>query len=143
MAVKATKAVEATKAAKTTKTTNLSYRELKAMVPATPKGKMPRAKELMGAAILFSEEFDGARISVFKNGYLTYTVTDNFGIQRTTVYSVHRCDRIVYQTGCSNSEFKEECGWYGEHCKLVYRIIKGQLMRFAIVSEEAYLDAPW
>ena len=59
---------------------NLTYRQLKELVPATPKGKMPRADKIKGE-ILFSEDVDGAIITVYKDGFLTYTVntanTDN------------------------------------------------------------------
>ncbi len=122
---------------------NLTYRQLKEMVPATPKGRMPRATTLHETPILFSEEIDGATIVVYENGYLTYTADDCLGAAYTTVYSVHKCSNIVYQTGCSKSEFNEECGSYGEYCKLVYNIINGQRTRFAIVNENAYIDGPW
>ena len=113
------------------------------MVPATPKGRMPRATKLHETPILFSEKIDGATIVVYENGYLTYTAEDSLGVAYTTVYSVHKCSNIVYQTGCSKSEFDEECGRYGEHCKLVYDIINGQRTRFAIINENAYVDDPW
>lgn len=121
---------------------NLTYRQLKKMVPATPKGKMPSPDKIEGK-ILFRAKENDAKIVIFKNGYLTYTKNDGFGDPCTTVYSVHRCNQIVYKTGCSEDEFNEECGQYGKNCKLIYRIINGQRIRFAIVSEEAYLDEPW
>ena len=113
----------------------LTYRQLKELVPETPRGKISDKGE-----ILFSSEEHGAKIVIFKNGYLTYTRNDGFGDPCTTAYSVHQCSQIVYKSGCSKSEFDEECGYYGEHCKLIYRITNGQLTRFAIISEEAYLD---
>ena len=178
---------------------NLTYRELKAMVPATPKGKMPRADKIKGE-ILFSEEVDGATITVYKNGYLTYTVNgsnnstnsasnnskksgkggkrisngkgikgskgqknsngqENCGNKknaatvyeepRTTVYSVHGCSQIVFMTGFSMDEYKEECGWCGEHSKVTYRVVENpatrnrQLTRIVAVDEKAYQDYPW
>ena len=182
---------KATTAAKATGAGNLSYRELKAMVPATPKGKMPRADKIKGE-ILFSEDVDGAIITVYKDGFLTYTVntanTDNTsnnsknsnncvsnasnnvkksrksgnnisngkGIKgsrgqknsngqencgnkkntvtvydepRTTVYSVHKCSQIVFMTGFSTDEYKEECGWCGEHSKVTYRVVENPVTR--------------
>ena len=116
----------------------ITFRQLKELVPETPRGKMLNKGE-----ILLSSEEHGAKIVIFKNGYLTYTRNDGFGDPCTTVYSVHQCSQIIYKSGCSKSEFDEECGYYGEHCKLIYRIINGQLTRFAIINEEAYLDGPW
>ena len=121
---------------------DMSYRQLKELVPATPRGRMPRADKLKGE-IFFTEEVYGAKVTIFKDGYLTYTAADGFGDLHTTVYSVHSCSRIVFQTGYSTNEYKEECGWYGEYCKIEYRIINGQLTRLAIVSEEAYMDEVW
>ena len=184
---------------------NLTYRELKAMVPATPKGKMPRADKIKGE-ILFSEDVDGAIITVYKDGFLTYTVntanTDNnsnncvsnasnnvkksrksgnnisngkgikgsrgqknsngqencgnkkntvtvYDEPRTTVYSVHKCSQIVFMTGFSTDEYKEECGWCGEHSKVTYRVVEDpathnrQLTRIVTVDEKAYQDYPW
>ena len=121
----------------------LTFKELKELVPATPKGKMPRADELKKQKIILSKEVAGAKITVFANGYLSYTTIDGFGDPCTTIYSVHRCERIVQVSGASEEEYKEECGSYGPHCRLVYRVINGQLMRFAIISEEAHLDEPW
>ena len=118
----------------------LTFKELKELVPATPKGRMPKASTLIGQPILLTEETGSVKIVIYKNGYLTYTVNEDC---RTTVYSVHKCSQIIYQTGCSTYEFKEECGNYGPHCRLAYRVINGQLTRFAIISEEAYLDKPW
>ena len=120
----------------------LTFKALKELVPAT-KGRMPKPSTLSGQPILLNEEIGGAKIVIYKNGYLTYTVTEDCGASRTTVYSVHKCSQIVYQTGCSTHEFKEECGSYGPHCRLAYRVINGQLTRFAIISEEVYLDEPW
>lgn len=121
---------------------DMSYRQLKELVPATPRGRMPRADKLKGE-IFFTEEVQGANVTIFKDGYLTYTAADGFGDLHTTVYSVHRCSRIVFQTGYSVNEYKEECGWYGEYCKIVYRVINGQLTRLAIVGEEAYMNEVW
>ena len=111
---------------------NLTYRQLKEMVPATPKGKMPSPDKIEGKILFRAKEHD-AKIVIFKNGYLTYTKNDGFGDPCTTVYSVHRCNQIVYKTGCSEDEFNEECGQYGKNCKLIYRIINGQRIRFAII----------
>ena len=121
---------------------NLTYRQLKEMVPATPKGKMPAPDKIEGK-VLFRSEVDGAKIVIFKNGYLTYTRNDGFGDSCTTVYSVHKCNQIVYVTGCSKDEFDEECAHNGENCNLVFRIINGQYTRFSIITEDAYLDEPW
>ena len=121
---------------------NLTYRQLKELVPETPRGKMPSPDKIEGK-ILFRAKKNDAKIVIYKNGYLTYTKNDGFGDPCTTVYSVHRCSQIVYKMGCSDVEFDEECGQYGKDCKLIYRIIDGQHVRFAIVNEEAYLDEPW
>ena len=121
---------------------SLTYRQLKELVPETPRGKMPSPDKIEGE-ILFRAKEQDAKIVIFKNGYLTYTKNDGFGDPCTTVYSVHRCNQIVYKTGCSEDEFNEECGQYGKNCKLIYRIINGQRIRFAIISEGAYLDEPW
>ena len=121
---------------------NLTYRQLKEMVPATPRGKMPKPTQIKGR-VLFRSEKHGAKIVVFKNGYLTYTKNDGFGDPCTTVYSVHKCSQMVYQGGCSKSEFDDECGRYGDYNKLIYCIINGQYVRFSIISDEVYLDEPW
>ena len=121
---------------------NLTYRQLKELVPETPRGKMPSPDKIEGK-ILFRAKKNDAKIVIYKNGYLTYTKNDGFGDPCTTIYSVHNCNQIVYKTGCSAFEFEEECGQYGKNCKLIYRIIDGQHVRFAIVNEEAYLDEPW
>ena len=146
---------------------NLTYRQLKEMVPATPKGRMPRATTLHETPILFSEEIDGATIVVYENGYLTYTdkKASNERVDKvegkgndgsndlveahTTVYSVHKCSKIVFMTSFSDDEYKEECGWYGEHSKIEYRVVENpvtrnrQLTRIVTVDEKAYQDNVW
>ena len=136
----------------------LTYRQLKEMVPATPNGRMPRATKLHETPILFSEEIDGATIVVYENGYLTYTSKtasdeSNKGNDliesHTTVYSVHKCSKLVFMTGFSNKEYEEECGWCGEHSKVEYRVVENpvtrnrQLTRIVTVDEKAYQDNIW
>ena len=153
--------------------TNLTYRQLKEMVPATPRGKMPKATKLHETPILFSEEIDGATIVVYENGYLTYTTktasdecderdrrntsnksdkgnkSSDLVESHTTVYSVHKCSKIVFMTSFSDDEYKEECGWYGEHSKIEYRVVENpvtrnrQLTRIVTVDEKAYQDNVW
>ena len=153
--------------------TNLTYRQLKEMVPATPRGKMPKATKLHETPILFSEEIDGATIVVYENGYLTYTTktasdgcdgydgrnasdksdrgnkSSDLVESHTTVYSVHKCSKIVFMTGFSDDEYKEECGCYGEHSKIEYRVVENpvtrnrQLTRIVTVDEKAYQDNVW
>ena len=153
--------------------TNLTYRQLKEMVPATPRGKMPKATKLHETPILFSEEIDGATIVVYENGYLTYTTktasdgcdgydgrnasdksdrgnkSSDLVESHTTVYSVHKCSKIVFMTSFSDDEYKEECGWYGEHSKIEYRVVENpvtrnrQLTRIVTVDEKAYQDNIW
>ncbi len=130
------------KAAINIDTSKLTYRHLKELVPATRQGKMPVPDKIEGK-ILFTYKIGGAKIAVYDSGYVTYTRNDGFGDPCTTVYSVHRCSVIVQKTGCSKSEYDEECGNNGKHSKIVYRVIKGQPVRFVITSEEAYLDEPW
>ena len=122
---------------------NLTYRQLKELVPATPKGKVPSTSDLKGKEILFSEHVYDADITIFKNGYLTYTMKDGFCDPCTTVYSVHMCSNIVQKTGASKSEMDEECGSTGQHSKLLFRIINGQATRFVITNEDEYDAAPW
>ena len=121
---------------------NLTYRQLKELVPATQRSNMPSEASLKGKKII-SAEVKGGKIVVYQSGYLAYTELDGYGIPRTTVYSVHCCDRIVYKSLCSANEYKEECASYGAHCKLAFGRYLGQFVRYAIVSEEAYLDGPW
>ena len=136
----------------------LTYRQLKAMVPATPEGGMPRATKLHKTPILFSEEIDGATIVVYKNGYLTYTAkttsdghdeSNNIVESHTTVYSVHKCSKLVFMTGFSNKEYEEECGHCGEHSKVEYRVVENhvtrnrQLTRIVTIDEKAYQDDIW
>lgn len=122
--------------------TTLTYRQLKELVPETPRGKMT-AKKLEGKEILFEEMVHGARIRIFKNGYLTYTKFSENGTPHGTVYSVHRCKQIVFQVGFSTEERNEGWDYSALADEISYRIVDGQLTRFNIVKEKHYIDGPW
>lgn len=123
-------------------TTNLTYRQLKELVPEAPRAKMT-AKKLENEEVLFSEHVDGAKITIFTNGYLTYTKTDDHGKPHTTTYSVHRCKRIVFQVGFSKEERDEAWDSSTLADEVAYRLIDGQLTKLHIIKEERYLDGPW
>ena len=67
---------------------DISYRELKNLVPETTKGKMT-AKKLEGEEILFTENVNGADVTIYKNGYILYTKYSDDGTPHSTVYSVY------------------------------------------------------
>lgn len=123
-------------------TKTLTYRELKALVPEAPRAKMT-AKKLENEAALFSEHVDGAEITIYTNGYLTYTKTDDHGKPHTTTYSVHRCNRIVFQVGFSKEEREEAWDSSALADEVAYRLIDGQLTKLHIIKEDRYLDGPW
>ena len=50
---------------------NLTYRQLKELVPATQRSNMPSEGNLKGKKFI-SAEVKGAKIVVYQNGYLTY-----------------------------------------------------------------------
>ncbi len=121
---------------------NLTYRQLKELLPETPKGRMPRTDRIRGEMFV-SVNLNGTVIKVFKNGYLTYT--ENYGTlaSRTTVYAVHHCNEIVRFTGFLKSELKEECGSCGKNTKIKYCVVNKQITRVITFKEEEYLDMPW
>ena len=121
---------------------NLTYRELKELVPEAPRCKMT-AKKLEGEEVLFSEHVDGADITIFKNGFLTYTKYDDHGDPHSTVYSVHRCNRIVFQVSFSKEERDDAWDSSALADSVTYRMIDNQLVKLHIINEEHYLDGPW
>lgn len=118
----------------------ITFRELKEMVPEF-KGKRMTAKQLEKEEILFAERVLEADITVFKNGCLLYRVMGGDGKPHGTIYTVHRCSKIVFEMGFSKEEYKE--GWKCGECQITYKIIDGQLTKLHIVPESAYLDEPW
>lgn len=121
----------------------LTYAELKNLVPETPKGKMPTPKKLETEEVLFTERVDGADITVLKNGYVIYTVTDDNGKPHRTVYSVHRCSRIVFPVNFSKEERDDAWDCSAIADEVAYRMIDGRLMKLHIIKEHRYLDGPW
>lgn len=118
----------------------MTYRQLKEMVPEF-KGKRMTAKQLEKEEILFTEHVLEAEITIFKNGCLLYRVIGGDGKPHGTVYTVHRCNKIVFQMGFSKDEYKE--GWKYDDCQITYRVIDGQLTKLQIIPETVYLDEPW
>jgi len=118
----------------------ITYRQLKEMVPEF-RGKRMTAKQLEKEEILFTEHVLEADITIFKNGCLLYRVMGGDGKLHGTVYTVHRCNKIIFQVGFSKEEYKE--GWQFGECQITYRMVDGQLTRLHIVPETVYLDRPW
>lgn len=114
----------------------LTYRQLKELLPDTPKGKLPTAKELAECEVFLSERAADADITIYKNGYLTYS-RDGF----TTVYSVHRCERMQYQFGYTSWERNE--GWKTADSPVEYRVVNGSPTKIQYVEEKYYADSPW
>ena len=123
-------------------TTNLTYRQLKELVPEAPRKKMT-AKNLEGEEILFTEHIDGADITIYKNGFLKYTVVDDNGKPHNTVYSVHRCRQIVFQVNFSEEERQDAWDCSGMANAVAYRFIDGKLVKLHYIYEKEYLDLPW
>ena len=121
--------------------TDLTYRKLKAMVPEA-NGTVS-AKKLKDAEVLLKENVDGAEITVYKNGYLTYTRMDGSGCPRTTVWSVSRCSELLFPVNFSDEERTEAWDCSALAHEVAYREIDGRLTKLHIVKEEAYLDMPW
>lgn len=122
--------------------TTPTYRELKNLVPEAPRAKMT-AKKLEGEKVLFTEQVEDATITIYANGYLTYTELDSHGFPHSTVYSVHRCKQIVFQVGFSKEERDEAWDSSALADSVTYRMIDGQLMKLHIITEKHYLDSPW
>lgn len=120
----------------------LTYRQLKELVPEAPRKKMT-AKKLEGEEILFTAHVDGADITIYKNGFLKYTVIDDGGKPHNTVYSVHRCKQIVFQMGFSEEERQEAWDCSGMANAVAYRFIDGKLVKLHYIYEKEYLDLPW
>jgi RNA polymerase sigma factor (sigma-70 family) len=123
-------------------TTNLTYRQLKELVPEALRVKMT-AKKLENEEVLFSEHVDGAKITIFKSGYLTYTVIDDYGKPHSTVYSVHRCKQIIFPVSFSEDERKDAWDYSALADAISYRMIDGKLTKLHIIKEDRYLDGPW
>ena len=121
---------------------DISYRELKNLVPETPKGKMI-AKKLEGEEILIKERIDGADVTIYKNGYILYTKYSDDGTPHSTVYSVHRCNRVVFKVSFSLHEREDEWDCSALANEIAYRVIDGNLTKLHIIHEKEYLDLPW
>ena len=119
-----------------------TYGELKTLVPEAPRKKMT-AKKLEGEEILIKERIDGADVTVFKNGYILYTKFSDDGTPHSTVYSVHRCNRIIFPMNFSKSERENVWDFKALASEITYRIIDGKLVKFHIIHEKEYLDLPW
>ena len=120
----------------------MSFRELKELVPEAPRCKMT-VKKLEDEEVLFFEEVKGAEITIYKNGYLVYTLRDDHGDAHSTVYSVHRCSQIVFKLNYSKEEHDEAWDCSALADRVTYRMIDGQLVKLHIIDEENYLDEPW
>ena len=119
---------------------NITYRQLKEMVPEFT-GRRMTAKQLEDEEILFTEHVLKADITIYRNGCLLYRVMGGDGKLHGTVYSVHRCNKIIFQVGFSKEEHRE--GWKCGECEITYRLINGQLTKLHIIPEKFYLDEPW
>lgn len=71
---------------------NQTLAALMEMVPDASEGKLPTKKSLADKEVLVSVEIDGANITIYKNGYLVYTVGED-----STVCTVHRCAKRTYE----------------------------------------------
>ena len=120
----------------------LTYRELKELVPEAP-GVKRTARQLEGEEVLFEEVVYGAKIRIFKNGYLTYTAYAEDGTPHSTAYSVHRCRQITFSVGFSEEERNEAWDYGALADAVTYRVVDGQLSRIHIIHEDRYLDGPW
>lgn len=118
----------------------LTYRQLKELVPEFT-GKSMTAKQLEEEEVLFTESIDYAKVTIYKNGCLVYSVPGTEGKTRSTVYTVHRCNKIRFKMGFSKEEYKE--AWTIGNCQITYKMIDGQLMKIQTVSETEYLDEIW
>ena len=123
-------------------TINLTYHQLKELVPEAPRKKMT-AKKLENEEKLFSEHVDGADITIYKNGFLVYTVHDDNGKPHSTTYSVHRCKQIVFQVNFSEEERQDAWDCSGMANRVAYRFIDGKLVKLHYIFEQEYLDLPW
>lgn len=121
---------------------NLTYRELKTLVPEAPRGRMT-VKKLEGKEVLFTEKVDDATITIYLNGFLVYTKPDSHGHPHNTVYSVHRCKQIIFPVTFSKEEREGAWDMSGLADAVTYRMIDGRMTKFHIVREEHYLDSPW
>ena len=101
------------------------------------------AKMLEGEDVLFKEMVGDAEITIFKNGFLTYTKFDGHGDPHRTVYSVHRCKEIRFQVKYSEEERNDAWDYSALANEVIYRMIDGELVRFNIIKEEEYQEGPW
>ena len=125
----------------------MTFGELKDLVPAVRPGKLPKSKKLADEEILIEKHTgDSVRI-VLKSGYVTSTRIDSYGESHTTVNAVNRCGRMVYQVNFSKQERDEED--YETRTfdcladEIHYRRIDGKAVKINVINDSHYENLPW
>ncbi len=82
----------------------LTFGELKEMLPSTKGKEAPTLKKLEQEKILIMKDVDDAVITIYRNGFLSYVKTSGDDEMYSTVFAVDRCSKYVYETVCSEAE---------------------------------------
>lgn len=125
----------------------MTFGELKDLVPAVRPGKLPNAKKLADEEILIERHTEDSDLIIYKSGHVVYTRTDSFGKPHMTVNAVNRCCRMVYQVNFSKQERDEED--YETRTfdcladEIQYRRIDGKAVKINVINDSHYVNLPW